>query len=720
MQKNSLLYVVRWVVLIPLFIIPFLALYVDNALFFPFIAGKAFAFRILVEIATAGWVVLAFADKRYRPQFSWILAFYGLFTVWMLLADSFGVNAHKALWSNFERMDGWVTLVHVFLFFVVAGAVFGADKLWRKWWLTFNIASAIVCGYAFLQMTHVLAIHQGSSRLDATLGNSEYLAGYLLFAIATTLWLAFDFKEKGQRWLRVLLFILAALQVVILVGTGTRGTLIGFIVAAGFGTLLWLFEAGKNGRRGAAAALVALVIVVGGFLSVQHQPFITQNPILGRFSSIGVSDLTVRFTIWHMAWEGIQEKPVLGWGQEGFNYVFNKFYDPSLYGQEPWFDRVHNLYLDWTIAGGFPALLLFLALFGSAIYGLYRGGASRAERILVLSAFVAYGVQGLVVFDNLFTYIPLAALFAFAHAARSKPIEKLEQYPETDASMLASAVIPVTFVVFALVLWFVNVPTILGGKDLIKALSSNNDVNAEFAAFKQSISDKPFATQEVREQLLQFASSAVSAPAVPNDTKQQIADYAVEQMNEELTHASQDSRLRTTFAMFYRSIGDYKDALAQSAIAVANAPTKQSVLIEQGIEDWQNSDTAAARTVFDKTYALDTQYDTAAAYSAAGHIVSNDVAGGKTILQAHFGTTVVDQSILIPAYYQIKDWTDLFAVLALQAKDKGDAASGFQLAAAYAESGQKAQAIEVIRATIAAHPDSAAQGNAFLKQLGAK
>lgn len=709
----------RWVVYAALFLIPFLVLYVDNTLFFPFIAGKAFAFRILVEIAAAGWVVLACADKRYRPRFSWMLLFYALFAVWMLIADSFAVNAHKALWSNFERMDGWITLIHVFLFFLVAGSVLTADKLWRKWWLTFNGVSAIVCGYAILQMMHVLVIHQGAVRLDATLGNSEYLAGYLLFAIATTLWLAFDSKEKHERWLRYLLFALAAVQVVILIGTGTRGTFIGFVAAAAFGSLLWLIEAGKRGRQGAAAALIALVLIVGGFIAIRNQPFIAHNDILSRLATISAGDLSVRFTIWHMAWQGIQERPILGWGQEGFNYVFNKYYSPSLYGQEPWFDRAHNLYLDWFVAGGFPALLLFLALFGSAIYALYRGGASRAERILILSAFVAYGVQALVVFDNLFTYIPLAALFAMAHAARSKPIAALEANPQLSEAALSTTVVPIVAIVLAGTIWFVNVPGIMGGKDVIKALSSN-DANAQFNYFKEAIADHTFATQEVREQLLQFATSAITSPNVPNDAKQAIGTYAVDQMNQELKLAPNDSRLRTTFASFYRSIGDFKDALAQSAIAVQNAPKKQSVLIEQGIEQWQIGDIAAARTTFDQVYALDMHYDAAAAYAAAGHIVSGDVAGGKAVLQAHFGTTLVDQSILIPAYYQVKDWADLIAVLSLHAKNKGDATSAFQLAGAYAESGQRAQAVQIVRDTVAKHPEAAAQGAAFLTQLGAQ
>lgn len=712
--------VALWTTLAALFAIPFLVLYVDGTIYFPFIAGKNFAFRMLVEIATAGWVVLAMADKRYRPRFSWVLVLFALFTAWMAIADFFAVNAHKAFWSNFERMDGWVTLIHLFLFFVVAGAIFGADKLWRKWWLTFAGASALVCGYGLMQMLGAAQIHQGSTRLDASLGNSEYLAGYMLFAIAITLWLAFDTKEKKQAWLRYSLFILAALQVVILIGTGTRGTLIGFIVAAFAGTFLWLIEAGKKGKQGAAVALVSILVVISGFMALKDQPFIAQNPILSRFSAITPKDMEVRFTIWGMAMKGFEERPLVGYGQEGFNTVFNKYYDPSLYGQEPWFDRVHNLYLDWLIAGGVPALLLFLGLFATAIIALYRGAASRPERILVFSAFIAYGVQGLVVFDNLFTYIPLAALFALAHTARSRPIEALERLPEASETTLASVAVPVALVVLVLTLWFVNMPGIFGGKNLIKALTPSGDVNAQFAYFKQAVEDRPFAMQEVREQLMQFASNVASSPSVPNDTKQAVVTYTIDQMNLQMASAPKDARMHMQFAIMYRAIGNYPAALKEIGLAVALAPTKQSVLMEQGVETWQGGDPAGARVIFDKVYALDTRYDLAAGYAAAGHIITNDVAGGKAILQEHFGDTLVDQAVLIPAYYEIKDWTDLLATLTLHAKNTGDSASSFQLAAAYSESGQRAKAIQVIRDTITAHPDAAAQGAAFLKQLGAQ
>ena len=219
-----------WVVLIPLFLIPFLPLYVAGGgasllgnLYFPFISGKGFLFRILVEVAVAGYVLLALADKRYRPRWSWTLIIYAAFVVWMFIADFFAVNPHKAFWSNYERMDGWVTMIHAFLLFVVAGSVLTVEKLWKRWWMTVVGASLIVSLHGVFQLMGNAEIHQGGTRVDANLGNAAYLAAYLLFTIAASLWLAI--QNKG--WLRYSLLALALLEGVILYHTATRGALLG-------------------------------------------------------------------------------------------------------------------------------------------------------------------------------------------------------------------------------------------------------------------------------------------------------------------------------------------------------------------------------------------------------------------------------------------------------------------------------------------------------------
>ncbi len=712
--------VARWVTLGALFIIPFLSLYVSNGMYFPFITGKNFAFRILVEIATAGWVVLAFADRRYRPKFSWTMLWYGLLVVWMAIADAFAVNAHKAFWSNFERMDGWVTLIHVFLFFVVAGAVLSAEGLWRRWWLTFIAVTAYLCAYGFLQLAHVLAIHQSGTRVDATLGNSEYLAGYFIFAIAVTLWQAFETRTREMRWLRYALFVLAAVQTFILFETGTRGTFIGLLGAIAVGAVLWALEAGKQGRKGAAVIFAILVIAVGGFFSIRNTQFVQGNPNLQHLASAFSlkSALGTRLTIWHMAIEGIEQRPIAGWGQEGYNYIFNKFYEPQLYGQEPWFDRAHDVFLDWTVAGGIPALLIFLALLLSSAYAIYRSPVSRAERILLLSGLAGYSIQGLVVFDNLFTYIPFAAILALAHMTRSRPIRAFEEAPEVSGATLSSLVAPASLVVGCAVIWFVNVPSVKAAGDLVGALQKT-DPSAELAQFQKAVNDGSFAHQEIAEQLVQFGSTQATNQNVSEDVRGQIEKYAIDQIALEVTHAPQDARLRLQYAVLLRNVGDFKDAATQSAAAHQLSPNKQSIIVEQGAEAMQAGDYAAAAGFFTQAYQLDTDYKDPIAYIASSRIMGGDIAGGKAVLLQGYGTTTVTNQALVLAYYQVKDWNDLIAIIAAEYAQDKTANSGFQLAAAYSEAGRNDLAVQQVRAVMAAHPEAAEQGTELLSELNA-
>ena len=55
--------IARWIALAALFLVPLTPLLVANGYFFPFITGKAFYFRILMEIAVSAWAVLAVLDR---------------------------------------------------------------------------------------------------------------------------------------------------------------------------------------------------------------------------------------------------------------------------------------------------------------------------------------------------------------------------------------------------------------------------------------------------------------------------------------------------------------------------------------------------------------------------------------------------------------------------------------------------------------------------------
>jgi len=132
-----------WIARIGVFALPFICLYVASPLFFPFITGKNFAFRIIVELSFGAWLTLALINPVYRPKRSWIIWAFLAFIAVIAVADAQGVNPFKSFWSNFERMDGWVTIAHLFAYLLVASVVINTERLWK--WLLHTSLGVSVC-----------------------------------------------------------------------------------------------------------------------------------------------------------------------------------------------------------------------------------------------------------------------------------------------------------------------------------------------------------------------------------------------------------------------------------------------------------------------------------------------------------------------------------------------------------------------------------------------
>ena len=216
--------IAKGVVFAGIFFVPAIALIITNSLFFPFITGKNFTFRIIVEIIFAAWIILALYEPQYRPKKSWIAgSFLGLLVV-MFFADLFGEHPLQSFWNNFERMEGYVTLVHAFMYMIVVGSVLKTRELWDKFFITTISVAVVLAMYAFAQLSGNIVINQGGWRLDGTLGNSAYMAVYMLFHVFITFFMLLRTKSTGARYVYG---ALALLFIYLLVQTATRGTILG-------------------------------------------------------------------------------------------------------------------------------------------------------------------------------------------------------------------------------------------------------------------------------------------------------------------------------------------------------------------------------------------------------------------------------------------------------------------------------------------------------------
>lgn len=707
----------RWVALGALFLIPLTPLVVANTFFFPFITGKAFFFRILVEIAVVAWIAVAALDKEYRPRFSWIGVIVTSFVLWMFIADAFAPNAAKAFWSNFERMEGWVLLIHLLGFFFAAGAVLRVEKKWRAWFLASLGVSVVICGYAFLQISGSLAIHQGSTRIDATFGNSAYLAVYLLFNVFLALWLALT---ERRAWLKWTLLFLATIEGILIFFTETRGTIIGLVLALALVAFLATLTAGHRVRRAAAGALALLIVLVGSFYLARNSDFVQKNHVLQRVASISLNDGQTRFTIWNMAFKGVMERPIIGWGQEGFNYVFDKHYDPSLYRQEPWFDRAHNAFIDWLTAGGFPAFLLYVALFGAALMLLWRSSElSRPERIALTAALIGYATHNIFVFDNLYSYVYFFAILSLIDSQVARPIQSFQYAPELEAADGVTYALPIASITVTALIWFVNVPGMQVASKLIDGLSpSSKGIAGNIATFEDLVKHPAFAAQEIREQLVSFSGAVVQNAEVTNDMKSQVASLAITEMQKQVAAYPLDTREHLQLAYAYRIVGATKEALQEMQEAARLSPGKEAVWIELGATAWDLGDVQTAQQAFHTAHTLGARFPELAAYDAAGNIAIGDTAAADKILLSAYGSLAVDSDILAAAYYRTKNWPRLIGIWKLRSeKPEATYQTWFSLAAAYYMSGDKATAIAIINKTIATYPESAALGASAIAQI---
>src|SRR3990170_1013873 len=173
----------KYVIFTGLFLVPFVPFLVSSSFFFPFITTKVFAWRIIVEIIFVAWLSLALVDTEYRPRKSVILYSVLGFLIAIGLADLFGVAPVKSFWSNFERMEGFIALLHIGAYFIVASSVLDTEKLWKSFWNTTLVASFIMFIYGLFQLAGAIEINQGGTRVDGTFGNSTYMAVYMLFHI---------------------------------------------------------------------------------------------------------------------------------------------------------------------------------------------------------------------------------------------------------------------------------------------------------------------------------------------------------------------------------------------------------------------------------------------------------------------------------------------------------------------------------------------------------
>lgn len=438
------------------FLIPFIVI---NTMYFPYIVGKAMFFRMIVSLMIIFWGFLCYKDSRFLPSKNNILFSFLALVVFYFIADILGPDIRESFFSNFERMTGWFTTFLLFIFFLITSSVVKQKETWNKIFFI-QIGTSLILFLIGLKDLLEFGIN---FRIAATLGNPIYLSVIFLFSIFFAGYLFFENYSKKTK---IFLFSTILINGLGVFFTGTRGAMVALFVSFLLIGILFLIKYwGDNKIRKIGLSLLLLVVLLPVLLFVfQDSKFVKENSTLRRITQINIVEGTgyARFVNWGIGIQGIKERPFLGWGQENYVYVYDKYYDPRMYGQEPYFDSSHNTLIDVFVDGGIFALISYVSIFIFAIIYLFRSDfINKDQKIILLGLFIAYFVQNIFVFDNITSYILFTILISFVIS---------EKENEKECLIVKKVILPVGIILGISIIYFLIFIPWTANQNLLKGM----------------------------------------------------------------------------------------------------------------------------------------------------------------------------------------------------------------------------------------------------------
>lgn len=729
MNLKSLESYLKTGLMIGIFMVPFITFVVINDMFFPFITGKNFVFRVLVELMFGGWIVLAYLNEAYRPKITWVLVSVVLFIGVLGIADVSGVNVSKSIWSNYERMEGYVTMLHFLAYFLVLISVMRTKKQWS--WLLHTMvgASVIMIFIGFSQLSNP----EIARRLDTTLGNASYLAAYVLFHIFIAMYLL-NWKKQWAPWVYGPIIML---QLVILYYTATRGAILGVIGGLLLASLLIALFEKKNEllKKSAIGVIGTIVICVSLFVAFRDSEFIREQKVLKRFAAISLEEATTksRFLIWNMAYQGFKERPILGWGQGNFPYIFSKYYDAEMYAQEPWFDRAHNVFFDWLTAAGIFGLLSYLSIFAASIYQLWKrkeDDFTIVGKSILTGLLAAYFFHNIFVFDNLISYILFFTVIAYIHfrsthgSFSSRCLDRVsgmfKHIYSGDETKEKNMVIPaLALVITPMVIYAVNYAPYMQNKTLIKALRQYPEgYQTNLDLYKKALSYDSFGNGETRERLL-FQAITVSNQQVGPDIKTDYGDLAIAETKKQIASAPGDAKYPLFASSLYRSFGHMDKAKEMIEQAREISPEKQIILFNLGTFLLDSGQFEEAFDVYRQAYESAPSYDGAAKrYGLAALYAGREDITKEVLAAANYDTYPIPDPSYIN-YFAKQGRFDTVRDLLLQAieNEPNQPQHRFQLVGAYIELDEKDKALEALEEISRIFPNLKENADYYISEI---
>ncbi|MEK7080433.1 MAG: O-antigen ligase family protein, partial [Patescibacteria group bacterium] len=396
-------------------LILFLPIIILPPTFQPSSWSRAMLFRIILTLLVCFLFFKFFYKKEVSfPIPKWKNSAYlpfltlAAFFITLILATFFSEDIRFSIFGSPTRAGGVLNLLFFFIFACFL-ALFTDENNWKKLFHALFGAGFLASLLAVIQYFNILKnifLSYEGGGTPSFLGNSTFLAIYMIFLV----FLSFSFliQEKEKRKKLFYLGLLCLFLFTILI-TGSRAAYLGLL--AGFFFFIFFYPVRKlpeqfsNGvyskiktLKIIAASLLIITILTVLFFNLFPQIAEKNNLLkiaVNRLSikNVATDLLGTRLSVWKIGFQMIKDKPLFGWGPENFYIGFDKYYDPAIPGiKSLWWDRPHNAFLDIAASSGIISLILYFLFWLILLWQLQRFKSRQGSNI---NTYMAHGLQAM-------------------------------------------------------------------------------------------------------------------------------------------------------------------------------------------------------------------------------------------------------------------------------------------------------------------------------------
>jgi len=514
--------------------------------------------------------LLCLANKDYLPRRTpvalsilfWILA--------LFLASIFGTDFIRSFWCNYERMSCWFTLVHFAIYFLIVTSVFKSWKEWKfllYWSLLLSFFVGLTGLNFLLSDKSIMKIGGGG-----TLGNQIYLANFVLFFVFIAWYL---FRKEANKALKFFPILYMIIGVAIMFYNGKRGPFIGLLAGVFIAALLYSFFSKTRKLKFIGLGFIGVLVICGGLIfGFRNSNFVSHLPAIGNLAKTSLTSGTAetRLIAWGVAWQAFKERPIFGWGVENFYYAFDKYYNPKSLEHgyyETWFDRSHNIFMDYLSTTGVVGFLSYLSIFVACFWVIIKRFRSQIidldDLVFFVIFLVGYVVQNFFVFDHLSSYLVFFSVLALINFLDKDKENFLEKTKSKINQKIVSKIRAVSWgyvlVVGGMICLLINNTNIQPAKanaaDFQVQFLAQKNFNTAFVKMKEALTINPYHVVDLRNDFARaIISYAQTQQNAQNKNLKEAVTFAIEELKKTIDDHPWELQGYINLSQYYILLGD--------------------------------------------------------------------------------------------------------------------------------------------------------------------